>query len=186
MWLNLAKVSPDLLADIRVRPDLLDALFFDEAGDPPAGFDPRSDVLGCDYRTLSAVAEGMAAQEEPGVDWREKYVWLRRATGDNEADMVADYEFTYGPAFAFDPATVQAVLDGLNDEGWAFDDLDMTPEELEAAGIDLTDDAEDVDADDDDGDDDDIDKHEYDDFVDLVPFFAAAAREGKAIVGGIA
>ena len=179
MWLNLAKVSPDLLAEIQERPDLLDTLFFDEGVDPPAGFDLRADVFGCDYRTLTAIAQGMAAQEAPGSDWRDTYVFLRRATGEEERDHLADYEFTYGPAFAIGVDDVLTVHRGLSAEGWDFDE----------------DDDEDDDAllsfDEDDEDDEDVDEDgedlapEYDDVDELVPFFAAAAREGKAIVGGV-
>jgi hypothetical protein len=178
MWLNLAKVSPDLLAQIRARPDLLDNLFFDEEADPPAGVDLRVDLFGCDYRTLTAIAEGMASQEAPGTDWRETYVFLRRATGDDERDHLQGYEFTYGPAFALGTDDVLAVHRGLSDEGWDFDGDDLDDDEDELVPFD-----EDEGDPDDDSDD---DNPEYEDFDELVPFFAAAAREGKAIVGGVA
>ena len=166
MWLSLAKVNPGLFAEIRANPDLLDAIFFDE-GDRPDGLNERSDVFGCDYRTLSAVAEGCAEAEEAGTDWREHYAWLARATGEDEADHLPGYEFTYGPAFAFTAADVQRVAEGLAEESWSLDEDDVR--ELAGTG----------------GDEEDGDEPEFDDFIDLVPFFSAAAREGKAIVGGI-
>jgi len=166
MWLTLAKVNPGLFAEIRANPDLLDAIFFDE-DDRPAGLDERSDVFGCDYRTLSAVAEGCAEADEAGVDWREHYAWLARATGENEADHLPGYDFTYGPAFAFAPTDVQRVAEGLAEESWSLDEEDAR----ELSGNN--------------SDEEDEDDPEFDDFIDLVPFFAAAAREGKAVVGGI-
>jgi hypothetical protein len=181
MWLNLAKVSPELLTEIRAEPDLLDSIFFDE-DDLPDGLSLQSDVFGCDYRTLSAIAEFTAEQVQPGVDWRERYIWLRRATGDNEADHLVGYEFTYGPAFTLAPTDVQRVAEGLASEEWSYEDDDEDLEELDP--LDATDIDEDDDDDFDEGDDEDDDQ-EYEDFVDLVPFFAAAAREGKAIVGGV-
>jgi hypothetical protein len=162
MWLGLAKVNPELFAEIQANPHLLDAIFFDE-GDRPAGLDERSDVFGCDYRTLSAVAEACAEVDEADADWREHYGWLARATGENEADHLPGYEFTYGPAFAFMPADVQRLADGLATESWSLDEDDAR--ELSGTGSD--------------------DEEKFDDFVDLVPFFAAAASEGKVIVGGI-
>jgi hypothetical protein len=159
MWLSLAKVNPELLADIKANPDLLDAIFFND-GDRPAGLDERSDVFGCDYRTLSAVAEGCAEAEGAGDDWRAHFVWLARATGENEADHMSGYEFAYGPAFAFDPADVQLVAEGMAREDWS----PPADDAREPAGE---------------------DEPEFDDFLDLVPFFTAAVTEGKAIVGGI-
>ena len=173
MWLNLAKVTPALLAEIRERPALLDVLFLDEGADLPDGFDERRDVFGCDYRTLSAVAEAMADQERPGADWRDLYPWLRRATGDEGADHLTAYEFTYGPAFLLTVEDVVTVHRGLTEEGWAFvDDVD----DLDAA---LPDDAR-PDTGSDNIDDDEIDdeQYEFDDFDEIVPFFAAAVREG--------
>jgi hypothetical protein len=193
MWLNLAKVSPDLLAEIRERPDLLDTLFFDDGVDPPAGFDLRADVFGCDYRTLTAIAQGMAAQEAPGSDWRDTYVFLRRATGEEERDHLADYEFTYGPAFAIGVDDVLTVHRGLSAEGWDFDEDDEDADEDDDVLLSFDDDDDDDedDEEEDDGEDDENDADadelapEYDDVDELVPFFAAAAREGKAIVGGV-
>jgi hypothetical protein len=169
MWLGLAKVNPELFAEIQANPHLLDAIFFDE-GDRPAGLDERSDVFGCDYRTLSAVAEACAEVDEAGTDWREYYAWLARATGENESDHLPGYEFTYGPAFAFTSADVQRMADGLAEESWSLDEDDAR--ELSGTGEEEEEEEDGV-------------EPEFDDFIDLVPFFAAAAREGKAIVGGI-
>jgi hypothetical protein len=164
MWLNLAKVTPDLLNAIKAEPELIDRLFFDEDGSPLEGVDPERDVFGCDYLTLGAVAAAMARGEEAdGEDldrfadadeeWRDSQPWLARAVGE-EASPLGDYEFTYGAAYCLDADQVRAIRDGLVDEGWELVDSRDEPEE-------------------------------YDDFVDLLPFFDAAAREGKAIVGGI-
>jgi hypothetical protein len=167
MWLNLAKVSPALLAEIRTRPDLLDALFFEESSGIE-GFDPHADVLGCDYRTLSAIAEAMAGHDDPALDWRDQYPGLSRATGEADVEYLDGYEFTYGPAFAIAPEDLPAVLESLVAEDWTYDDLD----ELEEGDTDAAEADED-------------DELMYGDVEDLVPFFEAAAREGKAVVGGI-
>ena len=168
MWLNLAKVRPELLAAIRAEPALIERLFFEDGG-PVDGVDPDRDVFGCDYLTLSAVAAARArgdSTDEGGLDrfadmdedWRESQPWLSRAVGD-ETQLIDAYEFTYGSAFYLDADDVVAVRDGLVEEGWTFDDVgDDEPEKGEP---------------------------EFDDFVDLLPFFEAAAREGKAIVGGV-
>jgi hypothetical protein len=105
-----------------------------------------------------------------GTDWREYYAWLARATGENEADHLPGYEFTYGPAFAFTSADVQPMADGLAEESWSLDEDDAR--ELSGTGEEEEEEEDGV-------------EPEFDDFIDLVPFFAAAAREGKAIVGGI-
>src|SRR5512139_3251716 len=121
MWLNLAKVSPELLTEIRADPELLEAIFFEE-DELPDGVSIRFDVFGCDYRTLSAVAEAVAKMEDPGADWRDHFVWLSRATGDNEADHLDGYEFTYGPAFTLAPADVRLVAEGMAAEDWSYED----------------------------------------------------------------
>ena len=59
------------------------------------------------------------------------------------------------------------MADGLAEESWSLDEDDAR--ELSGTGEE----------------EEDGDEPEFDDFIDLVPFFAAAAREGKAIVGGI-
>ena len=160
MWLNLAKVSPELLARMRAQPGLFDTMFFEEDDELPDGFVPRTDVLGCDYLTLAEVAKAMADIEAPGTDWGDHYVWLARATGAEESDHLEEYDFGYGPAFFLSPGAVAEVLAGLTDEGWLNEDEDRDASEENEGD-------------------------EFDDMTDLVPFFAAATREGKAIVGGI-
>jgi hypothetical protein len=190
MWLSLAKISPEVLAEIRERPDLLDALFFEEAEELPEGVSRTSDMLGCDYLTLSAVADAKAREEFGVDDWREHLTWLVRATGEDEAEVLEGYEFTYGPAFVLTAPAVVEVAEGLAAEGWDFTDLDLAFEELDEDEL-GSDDAPDGNGappepnEQDEDEDEDEDDPEYDDFVDLLPFFAAAAREGKAIVGGI-
>jgi hypothetical protein len=186
MWLSLAKISPEVLAEIRERPDLLDALFFEEDDPLPEGVSRTADMLGCDYLTLSAVADAKARDEFGADDWREHLTWLVRATGEDGDSVLEGYEFGYGPAFVLTVPEVVEVAEGLAAEGWDFTDLDLTFEELDEDEL-GSDDAPDGNgaAGEPDDDDDDEDDPEYDDFVDLLPFFAAAAREGKAIVGGI-
>jgi len=197
MWLSLAKVDPSVLTAIRAEPDLLDAYFeYDEAA--PAGFNPYSDLFSCDYRTLTAIAEAKAEHENNSDDWTECFPWLRRATGEGEGEQL-DYEFTYGLAFVLDVHEVPEVVAGLTAEGWSFDALEYQLDdenddedvvEPDADGFyEFDEDDDDDDEDDDDDDDDDDDgpagDREFDDFVDLIPFLAAAAREGKAVVGGV-
>ncbi|WP_433256089.1 hypothetical protein ACQPYK_16355 [Streptosporangium sp. CA-135522] len=155
MWLNLAKIDVELLESVRADPDLIGEIFFDN-GQAPAGFRPETDMFGCDYRTLNAVAEGRAEAERESAQWRECYPWLMAATGENGENDVEGYEFDYGPAFVLDPGQVTMVAQGLMGEGWGFG----------AARRDAADGADEG-------------------FEDLGPFYAAAAREGKAIVGGV-
>jgi hypothetical protein len=169
MWLNLAKVSPDLLAEIRARPDLFDRLFFEDESGLPDGVTARTDILGCDYLTINALAESLARESGVDPEWRTGLPWLARAVGDDPPHAIDEYEFCYGSGFYVEPGEVAAIRDGLISEGWP------TPDDL---------------ADDDADEDDDAveeaeDAYEYDDFVHLIPFFDAAAREGKAIVGGV-
>jgi hypothetical protein len=180
MWLNLAKVSPALLTEIRADPALLDRLFFEDEAGVPDGVTARADIFGCDYRTLVAVAEAKAVDAgADGDDWNDSQPWLARATGDDTGNLIEEYEFTYGPAYYFDADEVRAVHDGLVAEGWVFpddmfDEYEEEPDLPPDGAVATTDEADDEDS-----------EYEYDDFVDLVPFFAAAVREGKAIVGGV-
>ena len=166
IWLNLAKVPENLLRKIIARPDLLEALFFEVDSDTPddrpeiVGAVSSRDILGCDYRTVNAVADALAREAGAGDDWRTNLPWLAQAVGADPAHPINDYRFTYGPAFFIQAHEVAAIRDGLIAEGWSF------PETVR--------DEPDPDAD-----------YIYEDFVDLVPFYEAAAREGKAIVGGV-
>jgi hypothetical protein len=148
MWLNLAKISPELMREIRERPELIEVLFFDE--DLP-GFDSERDVYGYDYRLLNDIADGRA-KAEGETDWRTVYTWMAEATGESGAELEG-YEFAYGPAFLLDPSRVARVAKGLMGEGWGFKARSQHAD--------------------------------YEEFDDLGPFFAAAVREGKAVVGGI-
>ncbi|MBB4705258.1 hypothetical protein [Sphaerisporangium siamense] len=78
------------------------------------------------------------------------------AIGEIGENDIEGYEFGYGPAFVLDPAQVAAVAKGLMGEGWGFDPAQRDPE----------------------GD-------AYEGFEGLGPFYAAAARDGKASVGGV-
>lgn len=155
MWLNLAKIDVELLESVRANPDLIGAIFFDD-GQAPVGFHHEADAFGDDYRTLDAIAQGRAEAEHESAQWRECYPWLAAATGETGENDVEGYEFDYGPAFVLDPGQVTAIAQGLMGEGWGFG----------AARRDAADGA-------------------YEGFEDLGPFYAAAAREGKAIVGGV-
>lgn len=127
-----------------------------DSGQAPAGFHRGADVFGCDHRILSAVAEARAEAEHETAQWRKCCPWLAAATGENGQNDVEGYEFGYGPAFVLDPGQVTAVAQGLTGEGWGFG----------AARRDAAEGA-------------------HEGFEDLGPFYAAAAREGKAIVGGV-
>src|SRR5262245_29327513 len=100
MWLNLAKITPDLLAQIRTDPQLLDAIFFSTQGLPePSGFDSERDVYGYDYRIISDIAAARAAGD--GVeDWQVAFPALAAATTDSEVvgEPLDSFEFTYGCA----------------------------------------------------------------------------------------
>jgi hypothetical protein len=156
MWLNLAKVEPELLKAIRAQPKLLDALFFSTPSSETqlSGFHPETDTFGYDYRVLTAIAAGRAEDERQMTHWTESYPWLAKATG-SEGEIIEEYEFCYGPAFLIAPEDVPKVAGGLAEEHW---DLDLDEEDR---------------------------NDELDVFEGLAPFFATAAGEGKAIIGGV-
>jgi hypothetical protein len=169
MWLMLAKVPPAMLDRALATPEILDGIFTED--DPPAGFDPRRDLLGCDYRTLLAVARARAGSEEAGSEeadggWPPAYPWLGRAVGESPAHggLQLDYELTYGSAFGLPADAVLQVTAGLVEEGWAL--LLGGADEGEVDG-------------------DEEEPYEFDDFVDVLPFYEAAMREGKAVIGGV-
>lgn len=111
MWLNLAKLSPTQLEQVRGDPQLLDGIFFED-GEVPDDFQEESDVFGTDYRTLSAIAEAMEIDLEDGESW------LSRATG-NGIGSELDFEFTYGDGFLLSPDDVKQIASGLAKEPWA-------------------------------------------------------------------
>lgn len=114
MWLEYAKVSEATLEAVRKDDAVAQALFFGEEG-KPADFDAGKDVIGLDYRTLSAMLEGM---EEAGIDCS----WTRRAIGEEYGDALS-FELTYGPAFFFTVEEVAELAAGLSaEEGWDPDD----------------------------------------------------------------
>ncbi|MFI1582474.1 hypothetical protein [Embleya sp. NPDC020630] len=173
MWLMLAKVEPSVPAAVLERPELIETLFFDPADEPeridpsdrpdperaavlPGEFRPRADSYRFDYRLLAAVAESRAQAEQGTADWEAAFPWLAGATG-HECDEVEEYEFCYGPAFVLAPDEVRRVAEGLVAEGWA------------RAGGAARWDGE-------------CEEHELED---LGPFFAAAAAEGRAVIGGV-
>ncbi|WP_431971013.1 hypothetical protein [Nocardia sp. bgisy134] len=158
MWLELAKIEPSLLEEMREKPELIHTVFFSEndSAPLPGGLRRVADFYGYDYRTLSAIAEGRAEAEKGTADWRDAYPWLARATGDH-CDVIAGYEFCYGPAFVLTPNEVRQVTEGLVAEGWV---LGTTVADWD-------------------------EENEDDEFEDLCPYFAAAAAEGKAVIGGV-
>ena len=162
MWLNLAKVSEGLLREIIARPDLLTTLFFEDDSETPEilGTVTSRDILGCDYRSVNAIAEGTARQAGAGDYWRTGLPWLARAVGEDPEHPIDEFRFTYGPAFYIEVREVAAIRDGLIAEGWSFPETVRDEPDPDAEYI-------------------------YEDFMDLVPFYEAAAREGKAIVGGV-
>lgn len=179
MWLTLAKVSPETLRAIQERPQLMDGMFFenDEDGqaDPvPADFDPDADVLGTDYRTLTMIAEGLAEHLGSPASFEEQDTWLSKAA--HGLGDLLDYDFCYGPAFVLTPAQVAEIALGLAEEEDAVqaaggadaadpdDEADPDQEIIAQAAADLDDE---------------------DDDEDLGVFYAAAAREGKGMVGGV-
>ncbi|MFI2433065.1 hypothetical protein [Streptomyces sp. NPDC018693] len=156
MWLELAKIEPSLLTEVREKPELIHALFFqkDDPAPLPQGFRPGPDSYGEDYRNFVATAEAPAETEEGTTEWG-----LARATG-HGCEVIDGYdEFCYGPAFVLTPGEVRQVAKGLVAEGWDADE------------------AADRDEEDEDG--------EVDEFEDLGAFFAAAAAEGRAVIGGV-
>jgi hypothetical protein len=155
MWLTLAKVSPELLAAIRVQPGLVEPLFFDPEEDdptaaPPDGFDPASDTFGYDYRTLTMLAEAQAEESGDPAPFEDQDTWLCKAAHGTGTEL--PYEFCYGIGFVLEPADVVRVAEGLASEGWG-----------EGGPI----------------------GEILDEDEDLGRFYAAAAREGKAVIGGV-
>ncbi|WP_157594548.1 hypothetical protein [Streptosporangium amethystogenes] len=155
MRLNLAKIDVELLESVRANPALIGTILFN-GGQAPAGFQRETDMFGDDYRTLGAIAEGRAEAEHETAQWRKCCPWLAAATGEDGENDVEGYEFGYGPAFVLDPGQVTAVAQGLMSEGWGFGAVRR-----------------------------DTANGAYEGFADLGPFYAAAAREGKAVVGGV-
>ncbi|MFF3373545.1 hypothetical protein ACFYXF_11420 [Streptomyces sp. NPDC002680] len=138
MWLKLTKLEPSLLKSALEE------------------FRRTGDSFGCDYRLLSAVAEGRAEVEEGTADWTKAYPWLARSTG-HGCVVIEEHRFGYGPAFILTPDEVRQVAKGLVAEGWA----------VGATAADWDGESEDH------------------GLQDLGPFFAAAAAEGKAVLGGV-
>ena len=136
MWLDYAKLSPELLEKVKATPEpLINALWF---GEGEVDGVSESDLMGLDYRTLMAICEGL---EEAGMDT----TWTYRATGDEFGDVI-DFEVTYGLVFYFTPSEVAQIAAGLAEEDW-------DPE-------------------------DDYEEN-------IARFFATAAGEGKAVIGGV-
>lgn len=158
MWLELVKIDLPLLAQVRHNRELIAALFRGPGEDMPPlpGFRRGADAYGHDYRIISAIAESRAEVEEGSADWTVAYPWLAMASG-HGGEVVDEYEFVYGPAFVLTPDEARQVAQGLVAEGWA----------RRAVPCDWDETSED------------------DGFEDLAPFFAAAAAEGKAVLGGV-
>jgi len=96
-WMNLAKVSPELLSAIRVRSDLLGSIFFD-GGEPelPADFDKDSDTIGYQFF--------------PGEESLDSDHWLSTV---HRVGETLGYKFTYGEAFAVGPNEVASIAETL-------------------------------------------------------------------------
>ncbi|MEV5905197.1 hypothetical protein [Streptomyces sp. NPDC052127] len=158
MWLALVKIDPALLAALQERPELVGALFFEDDVPEPlvSGVDPTADSFHYDYRLLSDMAEGRSEAEKGTPKWHTAYPWLARATGEN-CSAIERSEFGYGPAHFLTPHEVGQVAAGLAGEHWTH----------RASAAHWNAEAEER------------------DFDDLVPFFAKAAAEGKAILGGV-
>ncbi|MFK0160663.1 hypothetical protein ACIQVK_52585 [Streptomyces sp. NPDC090493] len=140
----------------KIEPALLMAV---REGAVLSAFRTRADSYGCDHRILSTIAEGRAEAEEGTTDWTKAYPWLARSTGHGCAAVEEkEYESGYGPAFVLTPDEVRQVAEGLMAEGWAT---------TGTTAADWTGESED---------------HGLED---LGPFFAAAAAEGKAVIGGV-
>ncbi|MEZ4251190.1 MAG: hypothetical protein R3B99_23500 [Polyangiales bacterium] len=137
MWLELVKVEESVAQALRKDPSVGEVLFFGK-GETPPSLDPERDAVGLDYRTYSALVDGL---EEAGEDC----TWTHRVLGDDYGEAV-EFELTYGNAWVFTPDEVRAIAAGLASEAW-------DPEE------------------------------DYEE--NLARFFARAAEEGKAVVGGV-
>ncbi|MER5201440.1 DUF1877 family protein [Streptomyces sp. NPDC002755] len=158
MWLGLVKIDPSLLSALQQHPESISALFFEDDMPEPlvSGVHPTADSFGCDYRQLSDLAAGRSQAEQDTVEWQTAYPWLARATGEN-CSTIEEFEFGYGPAHFLTPDEVGQVAQGLAGENWT----------SRAAAAHWHTEAEEK------------------DFDDLVPFFAKAAAEGKAVLGGV-
>ncbi|MGX2994540.1 hypothetical protein JNUCC64_09615 [Streptomyces sp. JNUCC 64] len=140
-----------------IRHEVLDAVFFGGGGGPaPDGFRPVGDSFGHDYRSLIELAEDRARVEGDSPVWEAAYPWLARATG-RGCEVVDGFGFRYGPAFTLGTAEVREVAAGLAREHWS--------RSVRAADWDV--------------------RREDQDLDDLVPFFAAAATEGRCVIGGV-
>ncbi|GAB3142991.1 hypothetical protein GCM10027290_18600 [Micromonospora sonneratiae] len=171
MWLNLAKISPKLLAILRAQPALTGKLFYEtDDTDPLDGFDQDRDVLGVDYRILSAIAE---AAEEANPGFTEERSWLSYAV--QGTDDTLDVEFGYGPAYVLAPMEVERLAAGMAE------DSEGVVAEPGGTG---TGEEPDADADADAGAGAGAGEENEDD-EDIGSFYAAAAREGRAIVMAI-
>jgi hypothetical protein len=122
MWLNLAKLSSEQLELVRLEPQRLDGVFFEEDAGGIDGIDEDADVFGTDYRTLLAIAEALEIDLDDGESW------LSRATGNGLGSEI-DYEFCYGPGFTMTADEVKQVAAGLAAEPWAEDALGVDDDE---------------------------------------------------------
>ena len=172
MWLKLVKAHPPFLAAVRVRPDLLDRLWYD---DDPA------DEAGPDDVRLPAASDGRAllAAVDPANDllekrlglggsgdvddivlaefWTPDQTWLAPAVGIG-ADRLP-HEFTYGPAWFHHPPEVARIADGLSAE-IASAALNPGADDPEWSYVEIA--------------------------RSLATFYGTAATERKAIIGGLA
>jgi len=138
MWLEYPKVSEAMLEAVRKDDAVAQAIFFGEEGQPD-DFDPTADAIGLDYRTLSAILEGM---EEAGIDT----AWTHRALGEEYGDALS-FELCYGPGFFFTVEEVAELAAGLSaEQTWDPDD-------------------------------------DYEE--NIARFFVQAAKEKKAVIGGV-
>jgi hypothetical protein len=112
MWVNLARVSPDLLGQIIKKPALLDAMLFEDEDPKIEGFDQDGDVFGEDYRHMFvpyfehlAEAAGDDPDDFDSSESVQKDPIYRGISGDEEID----YDFCYGPAMYNTPGVVQEI-----------------------------------------------------------------------------
>lgn len=112
MWVNLARVSPDLLGQIIKKPELLDAMLFEDQDPKIEGFNQDSDVFGEDYRHMFVpyfehVAEeaGDDPDDFDSSETVQKDPMYRSICGDGEIE----YDFCYGPAMYNNPSEVQEI-----------------------------------------------------------------------------
>lgn len=166
MWLSLARIPADQLAAVRADPALVESIF---SGEDPwvPGFDPVGDVFGTRYDDLygmiTAVVEGIPGPAIVEMDGHQVYRTSKEPDFDLEDSWVAKATGAgIGETVAYEFTYGEAFVLTAAQVKEVAAGLAIEPLAVELAGV-------------------DDDRN----IPGLIRFYAAAAAQGKAIVGGV-